>query len=272
MKLSVWSAYYIDLSPEDMVLEFEKYGYKHCEFSDEHSIVLMERGDPLEEGKRFRAFADRHGISFSQGHLLLRARLRDSEWISRLKNQLDLFRGMGVQRAVLHSDGMTDCPELSQEEIFQINVSALRELTDYIADTDMVICLENLTAPLNSYAEDLTALIDAVGDAHLGICLDTGHLNLKENADQKAFIQAAGKHLKALHLADNEGERDQHMMPFGKGKVNFFEVVTALKKIGYDGLYNLEIPGERKAPLPIRGMKLEYLKNVFAYLDQETNC
>lgn len=36
------------------------------------------------------------------------------------------------------------------------------------------------------------------------------------------------------------------MMPFGRGNVNFIEIMYALKKTGYDKLFNYEIPGERK--------------------------
>lgn len=70
----------------------------------------------------------------------------------------------------------------------------------------------------------------------------------------------------ALHIADNEGERDQHMIPFGKGNINFEEVVRTLREIDYEGLFNLEIPGERLAPLPVRGYKLEYIRKCYDYL------
>ena len=56
------------------------------------------------------------------------------------------------------------------------------------------------------------------------------------------------------------------MMPFGKGQVDFVEVVKALREIDYHGLFNLEIPGERKAPLEIRGYKMEYIRKCYEYL------
>lgn len=88
--------------------------------------------------------------------------------------------------------------------------------------------------------------------------------------DQAGFIQKADKHLKALYLADNEGRTDQHLMPYGSGGVDFVSVLRAAKAVGYEGLYNLEIPGERQAPLEILGYKLDYIQKMFAYLDQIT--
>jgi sugar phosphate isomerase/epimerase len=35
---AVWSSYFVDLSPEDMVDEFIKAGYFCTEFSDEHGV------------------------------------------------------------------------------------------------------------------------------------------------------------------------------------------------------------------------------------------
>lgn len=44
MKLSIWSSYYVDLSPEEMVCEFEKHGMQYSELSDEHAAELLKEG------------------------------------------------------------------------------------------------------------------------------------------------------------------------------------------------------------------------------------
>ena len=87
--------------------------------------------------------------------------------------------------------------------------------------------------------------MDQLDEACFGICLDTGHLNLKDK-DQRNFILKAGKRLKALHIADNQGETDQHMMPYGRGNIDFDEVIRALREVDYEGLFNLEIPCENR--------------------------
>ena len=108
-------------------------------------------------------------------------------------------------------------------------------------------------------------MIDAVGSEHIGICLDTGHLNITEK-DQRYFITKAGKRLRALHIAQNDGTKDHHIMPFGRGDVDFFCVVRALREIGYEGIFNLEIPGETQIPLPLRHEKMKFIKAAYAYL------
>lgn len=273
MKLSIWSSYYKEFSPEDALLTFKKHGYDWCELSDEHALELIERGNPKTVGREFGSFAKELGVGVLQGHLFLNAKICKPEDRELLKKQLDLFYEIGVKNAVLHCDNFSRLPENPGVEFKrEQNLAALVELTDYIKDTDMVICLENLRPPrFTTSAESLLYFIDKINSKNLGICLDTGHLNLSENPSQIEFIEKAGKHIKALHLADNDGLGvDQHLMPYGRGVVNFVAVIREMKKLGYDGLYNLEIPGERKVPLEISYHKLDYIKKMFDYLDKIT--
>ncbi len=273
MKLSVWSSYYYDLSPEDALRKFKAHGFDCCEISFEHAYMIMKRGDNKKFGAEFGKFAKEIGVDISQGHLSYEANLCSIEGKEFLKKQIDLFLAMGIKNAVLHLDSFDwkKNEELSQEQKIKENHKALKELLDYISGTDMVICLENL---LNEHVvnsiEDLMYFVESFNSENLGICLDTGHLNLTDK-DQVGFIRKGGKHIKALHLANNDGySGDQHLMPYSCGNVDFVSVIKEMKKLGYEGLYNLEIPGERSAPLEILGYKLDYIKKMFDYLDKVT--
>ncbi len=267
MELSVWSSYYMELSPEDAVRELLKHGYTHMELSDEHAAVLLERDEPKVVGREFGEFCKKLGMTVSQGHLYLKVRLcNESEpAVEILKNWLDMFIAIGIKNAVLHCDSMANAPELSKNEKMEKNACALKQLTEYLKGTELSICLENLRG-CNRDADEILWYIEKLGSENLAVCLDTGHLNLT-NGDQVEFIKKVGSHLKALHIADNEGERDQHMMPFGRGNIDFFSVVAALKNIGYKGLFNLEIPGESHGkPTELKGYKLDYIRKMYDYL------
>ncbi len=271
MKLSVWSSYYFDLSPEDALRELKAHGFNCCEISFEHAYMLMERGDNKKFGAEFAKFAKEIGVEISQGHLSYEANLCTREGMDFLKKQIDLFLAMGVKNAVLHLDSFEwkKDGELSKEQKIEENCKALKELLDYISGTDMVICLENLlSAHVVNSIEGLMYFIERFDSKNLGICLDTGHLNLTEK-DQVKFIRCGGKHIKALHLANNDGySGDQHLMPYSCGNVDFASVIREMKGLDYKGLYNLEIPGERNAPLEVLGYKLDYIKKMFEYLDR----
>jgi len=266
MRTGIWTQFLNGLPLEEAIRVFAEKGWTRLELSSEHGFRLLERGDPADAGRDFRRFAEALGVSFPQGHLWLTCDIAAgdrAETISRLKRWLDLFLALGIRAAVLHPGG----DELREqgatpEAILETQVRALRELAGHVRGADLTICLENMA---NQTADDLCAIIEAVGGDGLGICLDTGHLNLISK-DQAGFIHKAGRLLKALHIADNEGSHDQHLMPYARGTVPWGEVVSALRAVGYDGLFNFEVPGENRCPIPVRLAKLDYLKAVLPLL------
>ena len=53
-------------------------------------------------------------------------------------------------------------------------------------------------------------------------------------------LRAVGEHLITLHLHDNHGERDEHLLP-GRGNIKWDAVKVALADVGYDGAFMYEI-------------------------------
>jgi sugar phosphate isomerase/epimerase len=80
--------------------------------------------------------------------------------------------------------------------------------------------------------------------------------------DQGEYIRGCGAKLIALHIADNLGERDDHMLPHSAGTVDWSDVVSALREVGYSGLFNFEVPGETRCSLEIRLAKLDYARRL----------
>ena len=265
---AIWTSYFMELAPEAMVDTFAEAGWQQLELSDEHARVLLERGDPAAVGEGFKRYATDHGVAFPQGHLWLACDIAAPDQqpvIDGLRSWLDLFVALHVHAAVLHPGGKALLEQgCTAEALFEARVKALSALTEHVAGTCVTLCLENIPS-MAPEAYDLCALIEAVGGDHVGICLDTGHLNLASR-DQQGFIRQAGGLLKALHIADNDTSSDQHLMPYGGGTVPWGEVVSALREIGYSGLFNLEIPGERNGPMPVKLAKLDYAKTLLAHL------
>ncbi len=271
-KLSIWSNYYGG-TIEESVEEFIKDGIYAAELSTEQGQELVDRDpDVVKTGKTLRAFLEKRNFDMSQGHLWLRSYICSCPTaIEIICLWVDLYEAIGVKNMVLHCD-MLEGSGLTKKERLDRNVSVLRPLAVHVADKDITICLENLRPEGEDSPElpvqgvdDLLYIIDQLGSERFGICLDTGHLNLTEK-NQREFILKAGKKLKALHIANNDGLKDHHIMPFGRGNVNFFEVVKALREVGYEGLFNYEIGGEAGIPLPLRHEKAKFIKAGYDYL------
>ncbi len=275
-KLSIWSSYYVELTPEEAVEEFIKNGIHSCELSDEHGLMLLERGENfIETAKKFAEFAKARDFDISQGHLWLGVKIcSGDDSLTNLCKWIDMYETIGIKNMVLHCDNFANM-SISKSEKQDRNIESLKIIADYIKDKNIYICLENLRprSPkdgdlVDESVDDLLYIIDRVGSNKLAICLDTGHLNLTKK-NHREFILKAGSKLRALHIADNQGETDQHMMPFGKGNVDFKEVVKALREINYDGLFNMEIPGESQIPFELKGEKIKFIRASYDYLMKE---
>ena len=263
----------MEMKIEQAVLRFIENGIYCTEISDEHGLELLSRSeDVLKTAKEFASFLKEHNFEIPQGHLWLRIKIcSDDTAVEKLCRWIDLYEAIGVKNMVLHCDNLVGT-DFTKHEKIEKNVEKLRVLAEYIKDKDVMICLENLrphgpedSELIDRNADDLLHIISRVGSDKLGICLDTGHLNLTDK-NQREFILKAGDKLMALHIANNEGVTDQHMMPFTRGTVDFMEVVKALREINYTGLFNLEIPGERKIPMELRDAKIDYIKTCYNYL------
>ena len=116
-------------------------------------------------------------------------------------------------------------------------------MTKLIPDLEkhhLKIALENLLPGSVSVA--LAELVQAVNDLNhplIGVCLDTGHLNVMQGRPADA-VRLIGPRLFALHVHDNHGKNDEHKPPFD-GSIEWGGFAEALAEVGYAGTLNLEV-------------------------------
>lgn len=72
----------------------------------------------------------------------------------------------------------------------------------------------------------------------VGLCLDLGHANMAGPVPRA--IRAAGSRLMHVHASDNRGVKDDHLVP-GRGIIPWPDVVGALREVGFDGCFTLEL-------------------------------
>ncbi len=97
--------------------------------------------------------------------------------------------------------------------------------------------------PVNRYETDIVvtaeeglALIEEVGHSHLGLLLDTYHVNIEESSLTDPFRQAmAAGRLWHVHLGDS------NRLPPGQGHIDFSSIVAALNESGYQGYLSAEL-------------------------------
>ncbi len=263
MRVSMWSSFFIEMSPEQMAETMAARGWRYSELSDEHAKVLLERGNITETAEKFKSFCDDLGLSFPQGHFYLTINIAHpdpkirTKLLDDFKSWCELFNILDIQAGVLHPGGAGWPDNSDKQQIMDTILDSLTIIDRYVEGTPTTVCLENMrNLPVGCSVDDLLELTAPFSSDNFGICLDTGHLVLARG-ECAGFIHKAGAKLKALHIADNMGVNDDHIFPFSGGVVPWKEAMTALKDINYQGLFNFEVPGER-CPQPLSFHKLDY--------------
>jgi D-psicose/D-tagatose/L-ribulose 3-epimerase len=110
-------------------------------------------------------------------------------------------------------------------------IGELKDLSAYAGDKGVMLCVEPLnrfeTSFLNLAAQAIE-VVDRVGHPACGMLLDTFHMNIEEQSIGAA-IRSAGARLKHLHACENDRGAP------GSGHIDFTEVASACKAIGYTG-------------------------------------
>ncbi|MBQ4116674.1 MAG: sugar phosphate isomerase/epimerase [Clostridia bacterium] len=183
------------------------------------------------------------GIKLVQAHSPMGKPLVDCGVL--LKDTLrcvDACGAWGIPNLVVHSGY---APGLSVEETLQKNKEFFMPLLERASKYGVNILVENFNKmhKADTYwidnAPDLLRMVELVNHPLFHAVWDVGHANLQEMPQDEA-IRMLGGHIKALHIQDNKGERDEHLVPF-LGSLNLDSVMCGLKHIGYDGYFTFEV-------------------------------
>ncbi|MCY4113500.1 MAG: sugar phosphate isomerase/epimerase [Chloroflexi bacterium] len=166
------------------------------------------------------------------------------------------YADLGGEVVVVHPTGSAYNDEAANAiNVEAANDAARRSLDELYPIADRLglrIACENLMErgtprPL-CRMEQLRALIEPY-PATVGICLDTGHA-VVNGLNPASEARAAGERLIATHLQDTDGLDDRHWVP-GAGHIDWDELVSTLRQIGYTGRWTFELSSRDSAPASV---------------------
>jgi len=118
--------------------------------------------------------------------------------------------------------------------------------------------------------EELIELVDKLGNDKFGVCWDFGHANLS-GMNQCASLEKLGSRLIALHVDDNRGFIDEHLVPY-IGFVQWEPIMHMLEKIHYKGDFTYEIHNFTSGlPDALQQAAIDFSFKVGMYLLSQTN-
>lgn len=262
MTPSIWTAIFVELPLHEALPKLSAFGWRSFEVASEHLVGIENAAEPDRLIDQAQACLAQLGVSVPQAHGLLAADVAHPDAhkrehdLLRLQTHIDIAARLGVRCVVIHPAARRGLTPVDQEETDRLNVTAFRRLGDWAGERGVRIGLENLMRPGAMTSSELLALVEAIDRPAIGLVLDTSHAH-RCRLDVAALIRACGALLIGTHISDNDGSADQHLTP-GNGTVDWPAVMQALTDIGYTGLFNLEIPGERHRLPAFRDLKLRH--------------
>jgi len=210
----------------------------------------------LSELKKIRKLIDHYGLEISiHGPIW---DLNPASWhrevrvlaLKYMKRSIDICSALAGEIVVFHP---CRCPYPQVGKLLAVAKEWFLDFTSksvkYAKEHGVKLALENF--PNNaeypySSPQEMLPLVNRLDG--LGITFDIGHAFLnkrwqKIKAPERKIaeeIKLVGEHILHIHLHDNNGSRDEHLLP-GDGRINFRPIVKALREASYDRWIMVEL-------------------------------
>lgn len=229
--------------------------YGHGQLPDVFQMSTDERSEYFHS---LRRYVDELGVRVVHTHNLVASFVPDAninqERLHRAKIGLEISSILGAEHSVVHCISSNAWGfGRSNDEMLDENQKMYRALYDQARESRVRIALETFGVTafegekgLDHFAvpERMMEAYEALPDDIRSFCFDSGHTHAASFSHGQMSVPEAvayfGQRIKLLHLHDNNGYSDQHLLP-GMGSIHWPDVFDALDAVGYDGVINYEV-------------------------------
>lgn len=240
--------YFEDRSIASPIAAMNETGFKHLDMSF-YSVIY--KGSPWilpgdgwkKEVEDSLILADKYGFDFCQAHSPDGEHFKEGEardaLILATKRSIEACAMLGIPHTVIHAAGCGP----DKAEFDRKNIEFYRLFEEDAEKHNVDLLTENSAEAWNPEyflrtGKEIREFVENAGIPRLHINWDTGHGNV-QGVNQYDDIMAMGKELRALHIQDNDGKVDAHLMPL-MGTVNFDDVIRGLIDAGFSGDFTFE--------------------------------
>ena len=154
----------------------------------------------------------------------------------------ELARSLGGPLVVVHCSTIRREGVPPQERVVRLQQlrKTVLDLGFFGRDIGVRYAFENLPG-YHAIGSDVGELADLLKESNapsVGLCFDSGHANMV--GDPATAVKQAAGQIVYVHLNDNAGEADDHLMPTF-GRVDMPGLARALHQAGYSGTLMLEV-------------------------------
>ena len=248
MKLATTTGDFISYthSQADSLAHIRKAGFHYADYNfgcDHNERTGVYAEDYLHYFAKIQDTTEKLDIRLIQAHAPMGKPLTDGgQLLNDTIRCIDACGAWGIPNLVVHSGYVH---RLSPEETFEANKKFFMPLLEHAERYGVNILVENFNKMcVNGLywidnAPDLLRMIETVNHPLFHAVWDTGHANMQEMPQDEA-LRILSSHVRALHVQDNMGDQDNHLVPF-LGSMNMDSVMTGLLDIGYNGYFTFEV-------------------------------
>lgn len=232
----------------------------------DYSLECYKPGDAIYGGSddafeahfdAIRKKAESLGLEISQTHGRCESYFPNDEEQHRRMDQLcgqDLRATalLGAPACVIHFINSSRWGKQPAELMHRVSSEMFDNLVPFAEQHQVSIAMETFGAArvsgarIRDFFADPTEFkrqFDRLDTKYKTICVDTGHTHEAGSfwvPPAQDMIRILGKDISILHLHDNSGHWDDHLLP-GMGNIKWPAVFDALEEVGYSGVYNFEL-------------------------------
>ena len=192
----------------------------------------------MEWAKELKAYGDQKGISFYQCHGVGDPSVFYNQPDDIAYRSLEVAQALGIQWVAMHPKEIAGMTGEQHDDLFvSENVKWFTPFVKKAEALGVGVAIENLPWPNANRVKPLKEIVDGLNSSFAGVCWDTGHAHI--NGTKPEEIEILGDRLVTLHLHDNHGNGDEHLIPMD-GTYDWKSLMHILKKMNYKGEFVLE--------------------------------
>ncbi len=256
MNLAYSTNAYMRFSLEEALARVARLGYEAVELMADTPHAWPEDTGP-ERVDEIRCLLDHYGLSVSNMNAFMMNQIGDPRqpywhpsWIEpdpayrqvridHTKRALSLARALGIPHISTEPGGpIADASE--REDAMSLFVEMLTPVLEHAERERVVLLIEPEPGLLIENAAQFLDLRSRTGSPWLGLNYDVGHFFCVAEPLGES-IRRLAPHIQHVHVEDIDADRKHHHLVPGDGAIDFDEVFSALRAVGYNGWVTVEL-------------------------------
>jgi sugar phosphate isomerase/epimerase len=256
MKKSINFDYKYDSDPQERLRLIEEVGfsgiYIHSQYKPSDYIDLICKSSLTIESLHlpYKKMDQGRSIDSRYVNVLWEDDDKSSSYVEELIREVRFAHEYGINIVVMHVTGGDAPPPMSENGIRNIG-----RVLNVCEQYNITLCLENLRR-----LDYLDYAFESLPSDKLMFCFDSGHANyMTTNVDSFPWSRYENK-LCYLHLNDNDGLGDQHLVPFS-GNINWQQLIKVI--FGLNPRLSLQLEVRSSSETRKRYSERQYLELCF---------